>query len=191
MSIEDKMKNIGFTVNIPHPKVEYVEETDDDSYRASLISQQILEYLAAKLEGLEGRVTKGYNGNIPLAYKEAVDSCATVFISMQLSIQTKVEQSIARVLFFGGKNLKSLHMASHIVGRLKDTGLFTKVDYDDNDPVVADDIAIPSAVISIGMGNDAYCDYNEDRDGFITRIGDEICYGIVDGYVELMKGSDE
>lgn len=188
MSIEDEMRKIGFTVNIPHrTELEYVEETDDDSYRASLISQQILKYLAAKLEGLEGRVSLKYNGNIPLAYKEALESYADIFLSLQISIKTSVDQSVAVVHYFSGKGMSSLQLASHLVGRLKDTGIFYKADSKENDPVVPVDKAIPSAIIIMGLGNDAMCDYNSDRDEFIVRLADEICYGIVDGYVELVK----
>lgn len=190
-SIEDAMRRIGFTVNIPHREVEYVEEPDDDSYRDKLISQQILKYLAAKLEGLEGRVNVVYNGNIPLAYKEAVDSCASIFISLQLSTQAKVDQSVSMVHFFSGKDLASMHLASHLVNRLKDTGLFYKSEYKENPSVVTDETAIPSAIIALGLGNDALCTYYEDRDAFIIRLGDEICYGIIDGYVDLLKGSGE
>lgn len=71
--------------------------------------------------------------------------------------------------------MESLHMASHIVGRLKDTGLFTKVDYDDNDPVVAGRHKNYSPLYRSAWAMMYSCDYNEDRDEFITRIGDEIC----------------
>lgn len=190
MSIEDTMRTIGFTINIPHRKVEYCDECEDVAYTNSIMSQQILEYVAAKLEGLEGRVTMEYNGNIPAAYKEAVSSCASIFISMQLAIKPSVDPSIAQILFFGGKDEKSMLLASHLTVRFQGLGWFHKVSFTENDPEVDRDIAIPSAVVTLGIGNDLLCEYNDDKDKFIMRLGDEICYAIVDGYVESVKGSE-
>ena len=193
MSIEDSMSDLGFRVNIPHHQLmEYDDDDNDDpKYIADLISQQILEYLAAKLKGLCGRVSVTYGGNIPLAYKEAIESCANVFISMQLSVNPKTELSIALVHFFGDKGEQSRTLASELVNRLSGTGLFARTDYKEDVPVGRIETSIPSAVIALGFGNDALCDYNENKDDFIMRLVDEICYGIIDGYVDLRKGSDE
>mgnify|MGYP007069840128 CR=1 FL=1 len=184
MSIEDSMVSFGFRVNVPSPEHIDIDEenVDDDSYTASVISQQILEYLAAKLTGMSSRVETTYSTNIIDSYNSAVENGMDLFITMKVKLMPKHQNSVALVQFFKERSLDSMNLASSLIYRLAKMKWFVEAKYKEEDAIVPADKSISSLVLAICLGNDLLCKYNTDPDNFMGKIVDSLLYTIADNY---------
>lgn len=183
MSLEDSMRSTGFTVNIPSDEHIIIDEENiDDEYTATVISQQVLEYLAAKLKGMEGRVTTAYNRDIIQSYKKAVEYGTDIFLSMRVKLMPQHQDSIALIQFFQEPTQQSHVIAGGLAYRMNKTDFFIKVDYKEEDAVMPVKDAKPSAILALCIGNRLLCKYNTDPDTVLSKIVDAFLFTIVDIY---------
>lgn len=190
-SVEELIDKLGFTFNIPHAELEYDEENDDNTYIADIVGQIVLTFLAAKIRELGARASTTNVASQTSAYKEAASNYSDIYLSLELLVKPDVDMSMAAVNYFKIPDETGLSLASSIATRLEHEGIFSAVKIGEADnPITAEEDRIPGIVIKMLVGNEALCEFNEDRDAFILRVADGICYGILDGYVEFGERID-
>lgn len=190
-TVEELIDKLGFTFNIPHAELEYDEENDDNTYIADIVGQVVLTFLAAKIRELGARASTTNVASQVSAYKEAANNYSDIFLSLELMVKPDVDMSMASVNFFKVPDESGLSLASSIATRLNREELFARVNMSEaENPITVEDNQIPGVVIKMLIGNEALCQFNEDRDAFILRVADGICYGILDGYVEFGERID-
>ena len=189
-TLEDSMEDIRFTINIPlTERLEVNGNINSGNYLENIISQQILDYLAAKLNGVGGRVSKVFNQNIPQAYQNSIELGVDVFVSSHIKVNQENSYSMALIQFFPDISDRSVVMASSLVYRLKKMvntnlvtpgKLFAKVAQKEEDAKVKREDSIPSIILALCLGSDVVDLYQSDPDTFISQIVENFLYSIVD-----------
>ena len=84
-----------FFLDIPlETPIEVNPEDTSDSYTEQIILQQTLNYLAAKLSGMDTEVKTVYQSNVIHGYQEAVGDMADIFVSLQIKVKPDLQQSV-------------------------------------------------------------------------------------------------
>lgn len=172
-----------FVINIPADgHVEVDEEDADDTFYAVTIPRLILRYLAARMEESSYRILIAENPNVIEEYKHAVQEERDHYISLRAMPDNESEVSHALVHFFPDSSGLSFAIASSLVERLgkitteTSVTFFDGVLYKEEEPVSKE--SIPSTILSLHLGNDLLCEYNENPDRFIAKISDALFYAL-------------
>ena len=193
MIIEDDettMSKLGFVIGIPTEVDPAMEDTlmDDDQYMANLIRQNILRYVAGKLENLCARCTIVEEENVVTSIKNATSDGSTMFIALKIQIDRSVGPTNLGLHYFDEYSESAVVINADLKERMDVTGYFKKVIVDGNPPPakIGKD-PIPMSLMIMAMGNDLLCTYNSDADSLIMKIGDTIVFAIVDNCTALLR----
>lgn len=189
MELEDSLNNMRIIVDIPFEyRLEIQDDEEDDNIIAKNISQEILEYLTAKLKSMGGNIKTVYSPDISRAYKDACENGSDLFISSRVIAKPEKEYSWAAVQFFMENSSMSLEISSCLVSRLdkmidnsmEEKRLFEKSISKEEDCCIKREDSIPSVILSLCLGYRALSVYNTDRDYFLTNMVDGMLYSITD-----------
>lgn len=193
MIIEDDeitMSKLGFVIGIPAEVDPTMEDRlmDDDTYMGSLIRQNILHYVAGKIEDLCARCTIVNDDNAITSIKNATTDGSCMYIGLKIQIVRNVEPSALQIHYFDEYSEAATFVNSDLSSRMHDTKYFKKVMVEGNPPPkqIGKD-PVPMSLMIIGMGNDLLCTYNSDADSLIMKIGDAIVFAIVDNCTALLR----
>ena len=96
-----ELEDMRFIVNIPFEyRLEVRDDEEDDNVIANNISQEILEYLTAKIESMGGNIKTVYSPDISRTYKDACELGTDLFISSRVIAKPEKEYNWAAVQFF-------------------------------------------------------------------------------------------
>lgn len=181
MSLEE----MTFFLDIPlETPIEVDPEDTSDSYTEQIILQQTLNYLAAKLSGMDTEVKTVYQSNVIHGYQEAVGDMADIFVSLQIKVKPDLQQSVGVIRYFNERFEDSQFLASHVLYRLKHSKWFAKLLVKVEDCPVEINEHTSSLIVAICLGNDLLCTYNQDQDDFIEQLVNMLLYSITDRYEE-------
>lgn len=189
MELEDSLNDMRIIIDIPFEyRIEIDDDEEDENIIAKNISQEILEYLTAKIKSMGGNIKTIYNPDISRAYKDACEYCSDLFISSRVIAKPEKEYSWAAVQFFMENSSMSLEISSCLVNRLdkmtdnstEEKRLFEKSISKEEDIGMKREESIPSVILALCLGYEALSVYNTDRDYFLTNIVDSMLYSITD-----------
>ena len=184
-----ELEDMRFIVNIPFDyRLVIRDDEEDDNIIASNISQEILEYLTAKIESMGGNIKTIYSPDISQIYKDACELGANLFISSRVIAKPEKEYNWSAVQFFMEDTGTSLGIASCLVNRLdkmkcdfqENTPLFTKSLSKEESCGMKRSDSIPSMILALCLGYTGLSDYNADKDSFLNQLVDSMLYSITD-----------
>lgn len=189
MSTEDSMNELRFLVNIPSDyRSEICDDEENEDVIAKNISQEILDYLSAKLEAIGGNVKTVCSADIIQSFKDACEVDSDLFVSSRVMLKTEKEYSWAAIQFFAEKTNTSLGIASCLANNLskitdnssEEKPLFEKALFKEETCDLKRDDSIPSVILALCLGYNAMSVYNTDKDYFLSCLVDSMLHGITD-----------
>lgn len=189
MALEDSMNALRFLINIPlEYRLEVNDEEEDDDVIAKNISQEILEYLSAKLTAIGGNVKTVYNPNILQTFKDTCEMNSDLFISSRIIIKPEKEYNWVAIQFFTEKTNMSLGIASCLAAHMgkivndseENRPLFEKALFKEESCDLRREETVPSMILALCLGYNALSVYNTDKDFFLSQIVDSMLSSITD-----------
>lgn len=189
MATEDLINELKFMVNIPSDfRLEIYDDEENEDVIAKNISQEILDYLSAKLKAIGGNVKIVCSSDIIRSFKDSCEMNSDLFISSRVMFKTKKEYSWAAIQFFAEKTSTSLGIASCLANNLSKITdgsneknlLFEKALFKEETCDLKRDESIPSVILALCLGHNAMSVYNTDKDYFLEQLVDSMLYSITD-----------